>query len=177
MRGILIIACALVACTTGSSGAGTPSGLDTSQCKVGAPNVRFDDPACVATKCSAEASACWGPSWHADRVEGVCRPAVECACKCAKGDVPCLLGCVDKLTPECTKCISAADACDKAKCHPTDSGPSDTGATITVCATLALCCQKLPDGPRKDECETAVSAKDEKRCQDVLDFSRTAGSC
>jgi len=140
--------------------------------------VRFDNPACLEAKCNAEATSCWGAQWRANRIDSVCRPAVECSCKCAVGDVACLLPCVDKLDSACKSCIDAADVCYNAKCRPSADTGADTDASPTTgCAALALCCPKLPVGPVRDQCEAAVDAKDEAKCQTTLDFNRGSGSC
>ena len=140
---------------------------------------------CAASKCEAQAKACFGPSYASGTFGGPCQSLIACtmACPCdANGDA-CILGCEAATTLDCATCAATIPTCaatngcgtQPADCTPVSTQTSDAGtakndsSTVTGsgCAAAQACCTALGaslGATYGQECQAGIAGLTDAQC-------------
>lgn len=151
---------------------------------------------CVESHCDSQAQACFGSGYKSGNFSGPCGGFIGCVSSCACGDTACQTGCISQLTNDCTSCSQTFSTCETSSgcampvCTggatadapifsfpdaptgphadaPPGGGGADAPPTSGDCATLAICCPKLP-AEEQSTCNQIVGAANEQACQLTL---------
>ncbi len=145
--------------------------------------------ACLASKCNAQAQACFGPAYASGSFSGSCAALVGCTMDCpcdATGDL-CIAGCAAAVTMDCMTCsagvqaCAAASGCQQATCAGDAAVIPPTG---TGCAAAQACCATLAGlgtgaALAAQQCQAAVAAAGttEAICDQIVTAMKAEGYC
>jgi hypothetical protein len=155
----------------GTSGSGTSGGSAIKQCAPSTSTCSETETntysSCIQEKCDATFTKCYGADYKSGTFSGDCGSYITCTQACACGDNTCLAKCT--ITDACKTCIiPAAQNCSAMCTAPAcltggssgSSGSSGTsgGGGSKTCADLKACCDKIPAGQMKDNCNGTYDA-------------------